>query len=66
MKKLEDKILFPVSYLVHTPSGAIEACERHKNAMINIYGALGCHIGVQQIKSNNECINCVNENKIKP
>ena len=55
-------IRFPATVTVHCPSGPVDACARHHAGLINVFGALGCHVHSAPVSSPSECINCVNEN----
>ena len=64
-KKLKDlEIPRRAKYRVHTPSGTIMVCEKHKNMAKNIYHILGCHVHIEEIEDlDTVCMNCVNEMK---
>lgn len=52
------------THLVHCPSGSTYACEPHKNAIINVFKALGCQVAVEVVGRGHQCSNCMNEAKL--
>lgn len=55
--------LCKASYLVHWPSGVVTACEKHKEALVNLADTMGCHVGVVKLEQEELCSNCINEKK---
>ena len=56
---------YPAEYRIHTIQGPLYCCERHMNAAIKIFGALGVMTGAPDIVEGHECSNCINEAKRK-
>ncbi len=58
-------IKYPAEYTAHWPSGPVNCCQLHANAIKNIGTLLGTHVAVTKAPEGSECSNCVNEAKAK-
>ena len=61
---MKNKIKYPATCTVHTPSGAVNACDEHTRQMFALASAMGWHMNRTKLEKPAECSNCVNENKI--
>ena len=56
---------YPATCVVHWPSGAVNACNMHAQALINLSRMLGNHIVATKLEKPAECVNCKNEAGLK-
>lgn len=56
---------FPAAYIAHWPNQSIAVCERHKAAVDKIAGAMGLEVTCTMAPANTQCVNCINESKIR-
>ena len=60
MKKIE-KIKYPATCVVHTPSGAVNCCEKHALQLSSLASAMGWNMNRTALTEEAECSNCVYE-----
>ena len=53
---------YPADRTVQWPSGPVNTCEKHGNALIALGGMLGSNVVATKLLEPAECLNCVNEN----
>jgi hypothetical protein len=58
----EKKKKYPATCMVHTPSGAVPACEEHAYQIEGLAAAMGWHVNRTLLTERAECSNCVNQN----
>lgn len=63
MKKTKKVIgaTYPCSVTVHWPSGPVNVCEPHAQALAGLGRMLGSHVALTKYSGDAECTNCVNE-----
>ncbi len=57
------KIKYPADRTVHWPTGPVNTCENHGNALVTLSRMLGSHVGVTKLLEPAECSNCLSEQK---
>lgn len=61
MTKTKSKIKFPATMTVHWPSGPVNTCDEHGQALAGLGRMLGSHIALTKLLKPAQCTNCVNE-----
>ena len=56
------KIKYPAVMVVHWPTGPVNCCQSHGNALVGLGNMLGSHIAVAVADKEAQCTNCINEN----
>lgn len=56
---------FPASIIAHWATGPVHCCLKHANYLKNISTALGYHTHLEPYSGDEQCQNCLNEDKGK-
>lgn len=54
---------YPAQYVVHWPTGPVNACKEHADKLRNLGGFMGAHVTVTEAGPGASCSNCENEAK---
>ncbi len=56
------EIKYAATCVIHWATGPVNCCDKHANGLKNLGAMLGTHVACTKLETEEECINCVNEN----